>query len=185
MIRLLLLALVSAFAFPAFGATFTPLGILPGGTQSFATGVSNVGSVAVGWSHSTEGPQAFRWTPSSGITGLGDLPGGPFNSFADDVSSDGSVVVGTGRAGDSISKRFDGPPPPAWSTLVAWMVPTVLAGLPQFRQVATSLLVSPKAKAQRTWKHSDGRPRAEWLAWEICQVAQLTVKPLASQTMAL
>jgi probable HAF family extracellular repeat protein len=98
MTRILLVGLLSIFATSTFGATFTPLGYLPGGTSSYALGVSDVGSVAVGWSQSTEGQQAFRWTPSGGIIGLGDLPAGAFNSFATDVSADGSVVVGTGRA---------------------------------------------------------------------------------------
>ena len=32
------------------------------------------------------------------MVGLGDLPGGSFSSFASGVSSDGSVVVGSGRS---------------------------------------------------------------------------------------
>ncbi|MCO6043656.1 hypothetical protein NG895_07030 [Aeoliella sp. ICT_H6.2] len=42
----------------------------------------------------TYGGQAYRWTESTGMVGLGDLPGGEFNSAASDVSADGSVVVG-------------------------------------------------------------------------------------------
>lgn len=38
--------------------------------------------------------EAFRWTSSGGMVGLGDLPGGSFNSLAFGVSADGSVVVG-------------------------------------------------------------------------------------------
>ena len=38
--------------------------------------------------------EAFRWTTSGGMQGLGDLPGGAFISVADGVSDDGSVVVG-------------------------------------------------------------------------------------------
>src|SRR5262249_5641418 len=37
--------------------------------------------------------EAFRWTQTSGIAGLGFLPGGTF-SIASGVSADGSVVVG-------------------------------------------------------------------------------------------
>ena len=40
--------------------------------------------------------EAFRKSPT-GITRLGDLPGGIFFSLASDVSADGSVVVGTGH----------------------------------------------------------------------------------------
>jgi probable HAF family extracellular repeat protein len=39
------------------------------------------------------GQEAFRWTGGV-MTGLGDLPGGSFSSKANDVSADGSVVVG-------------------------------------------------------------------------------------------
>jgi probable HAF family extracellular repeat protein len=38
--------------------------------------------------------EAFRWTPESGMVGLGDLPGGIFRSAASAVSADGLVVVG-------------------------------------------------------------------------------------------
>jgi probable HAF family extracellular repeat protein len=64
---------------------------------SFAYGVSANGSVIVGYSSSTPvDPQAFRWTQSGGMVGLGGLPGGYFSSEAFDVSDDGSVVVGYG-----------------------------------------------------------------------------------------
>ena len=38
--------------------------------------------------------QAFRWTESGGMDGLGDLPGGDFDSSAKDTTADGSIVVG-------------------------------------------------------------------------------------------
>jgi autotransporter-associated beta strand protein len=66
----------------------TGLGSLPG-TVSQATGVNGDGSILVGLLDS----QAFRWTASGGITGLGFLPGGNFSN-ATSVSSDGSIVVG-------------------------------------------------------------------------------------------
>jgi probable HAF family extracellular repeat protein len=76
---------------------FMGLGDLPGGTfSSYATGVSADGSVVVGRSSSAPGPQAFRWTQSGGVVGLGRLPGNTstFFSSAEAVSDDGSVVVG-------------------------------------------------------------------------------------------
>ena len=81
---------------------FQPLGHLPGGTAySAATAVSADGSVVVGWSNSGFGPfgtevQMFRWTASTGMISLGDLPGGLNYSQALAVSGDGSIVVGTG-----------------------------------------------------------------------------------------
>lgn len=79
------------------------LGTLPGvsGGNSRATGVSADGSVVVGAGTNTAGyDEGFRWTASTGMVGLGLLPGGPTSS-AYGVSGDGSVVVGRGGAGDS------------------------------------------------------------------------------------
>lgn len=42
------------------------------------------------------GTEAFRWTPQSGMIGLGDLPGGNHASSARAVAADGAVVVGHG-----------------------------------------------------------------------------------------
>jgi probable HAF family extracellular repeat protein len=78
------------------------LGKLTGGSESAALGVSADGTAVVGYSRSENGfpsrPsfEAFRWTSNSGMVGLGDLPGGLFESYAVDASGDGSVVVGYG-----------------------------------------------------------------------------------------
>jgi probable HAF family extracellular repeat protein len=66
-----------------------------------ATGVSADGSIIVGYSvspNSTEffGTEAFRWTSSTGMVGLGDLAGGPLQSRALDVSRDGASILGSG-----------------------------------------------------------------------------------------
>ena len=78
----LVIACIYAFGIaavqPAAALSFTGLGDLTGGSfQSRAYGVSSDGSVVVGGSSSTSGTEAFRWT-SSGMVGLGDLPGGFF-----------------------------------------------------------------------------------------------------------
>ncbi|MHC4441635.1 MAG: hypothetical protein ACYTA5_03490 [Planctomycetota bacterium] len=79
-------------------AYFTGLGDLPGGgTGSAAWGVSADGSVIVGYSLSTSGNQAFRWTQEEGMIGLGNLPGG-YVSAAENASADGSVIVGSAFA---------------------------------------------------------------------------------------
>jgi len=57
-------------------------------------GISGDGSVIVGESNSTEGHQAYRWTQSTGMVGIGILPGGEFLSGATAVSADGKVIVG-------------------------------------------------------------------------------------------
>jgi probable HAF family extracellular repeat protein len=57
-----------------------------------ATGVSADGSVIIGHGNSVGGrSKAFRWTQSDGIVSLGSLTS---SSFANDVSSDGSIIVG-------------------------------------------------------------------------------------------
>lgn len=67
---------------------FMGLGDLLGGTfGSSAAHVSADGSVVVGVSNTASGLEAFRWTPETGMVGLG------FGA-ANGVSVDGSVVVG-------------------------------------------------------------------------------------------
>lgn len=78
----------------SFGTTpsFHGLGDLPGGYYiSFARDVSDKGPVVVGRSHSDSGYKAFCWTPHAGINGLGFGTG-------EAVSSDGSIVLGSGPA---------------------------------------------------------------------------------------
>lgn len=44
------------------------------------------------------GSEAFRWTATEGTVGLGDLPGGRWESSALSVSADGSTIVGRGES---------------------------------------------------------------------------------------
>src|SRR5262249_20178086 len=83
-------------------ADFVPLGFLPGGSTSLAFAVSADGTVVVGQAISAMGPEAFRWTATSGIEGIGDLPGGEFSSIAFGASGDGTVIVGQGRSGPAL-----------------------------------------------------------------------------------
>ena len=73
------------------------LGYLTGGSgTSIAYGASGNGSVIAGRSNSINAgsglPEAFKWTPSGGMIGLGDLGGGA--SQANSVSSTGASIVG-------------------------------------------------------------------------------------------
>jgi len=81
-----------------FVATFQGLGDLAGGDfSSAAYGVSADGTTVVGKSTSASsgsGSEAFQWTRSWGMVGLGYLPD-YHDSAAYGVSADGSVVVGT------------------------------------------------------------------------------------------
>lgn len=80
------------------------IGILPGGSAAAeARAISNDGTVAVGFSQSATGWEAFRWTPAGGIVGLGDLPSGTFESLAYGMTPDGATAVGYGTS--SIGKE--------------------------------------------------------------------------------
>lgn len=87
-----LLGLVSA---GSDAASFLPLGNLPGGTASYALGVSGDGAVVVGYGNTGWENQAFVWTGSAGMVGLDSLNGGRA-VVATAVSMDGSVIVGGG-----------------------------------------------------------------------------------------
>jgi probable HAF family extracellular repeat protein len=80
--------------------SFLGLGGLGGSERisSRAYAISDDGSTVVGESESANGIEAFRWTATQGITGLGDLAGGEFESIANAVSADGQVVVGYGQS---------------------------------------------------------------------------------------
>lgn len=84
----------------ASAAFFVPLGHLRSeDSASLATDISADGSVVVGFSghigwFGVDG-EAFGWTSDGGMVGLGYLPGAD-SSWANAVSADGSVVVGSG-----------------------------------------------------------------------------------------
>ena len=81
------------------GANFRGLGDLAGGTfLSIATGVSLDGQVVVGYSASSNGTEAVRWSAGTGLLGLSELAGGIFFSAAYGVSPEGTVIVGEGRS---------------------------------------------------------------------------------------
>lgn len=81
---------------------FEPLGDLPGGPiRSLANAVSADGRAVVGFSNSTNGEEAFRWTRDTGMNPLGALGGPEFLSIARGVSGDGSIVVGESIAPDA------------------------------------------------------------------------------------
>lgn len=62
---------------------------------SEARDVSGNGGVIVGFSSSTAGQSAFRWTAATGMTDLGRFSGDPSDYIANAVSTDGNVIVGS------------------------------------------------------------------------------------------
>jgi probable HAF family extracellular repeat protein len=117
---------------PSPTATATPvptallIPFLPNSDNPYgrANAVSGDGSVVVGQSSSAGGLQAFRWTTSGELQGLGFLPGYTASSEALALSADGSVVVGM-----STGDNADTPQAFIW-TASAGMQP--LGRLPEF-----------------------------------------------------
>ena len=81
--------------------------------SSRALAISDSGSKVVGGSSSKDGFQAFVWTRTTGMRGLGDLPGGEFGSCAYGISADGRVIVGGARSdrGHEAVRWIDGDGP--------------------------------------------------------------------------
>ncbi|MEQ1661543.1 MAG: autotransporter domain-containing protein [Thiobacillus sp.] len=85
------------------------LGVLPGGSSSYAYATSGNGQAVVGASENALfNNEAFLWTMTGGIQGLGFLPGG-VTSQASAVNSSGSVIVGHGdnALGQTEAFRYD------------------------------------------------------------------------------
>lgn len=105
---------VQASRWTGGGTSISGLGHLSGGGDlSEARGASSTGSVIVGVSDATAGLRAFRWT-SSGISALPDIPAMLVDAAANDVSDDGSVIVGNANNSSSttvqpIAVRWLGP----------------------------------------------------------------------------
>ena len=86
-------------AFSASAASFRGLGDLAGGSfASVATAVSADGKVVAGYSSTTNGYEAVRWTAATGLRRLGELPGGTYASFGNAISADGTTIVGNSQS---------------------------------------------------------------------------------------
>lgn len=100
------------------GGRMVGLGYLPGYDESSGRDISADGKTIVGTCSKAGGQEAFRWRAGSrkfpliisSMEGLGDLPGGAFESRAYGVSGDGKIVVGVGNSkiGDEAAIWFDG-----------------------------------------------------------------------------
>jgi probable HAF family extracellular repeat protein len=97
-------AAISVFRVTSQGSSVKATG-LTGSPLSTEVSVSADGSTVVGTYRSANGEEAFRWVGDGPLEGLGDLPGGDFQSNAFGVSADGSVVVGTSQR-DSDPRAF-------------------------------------------------------------------------------
>jgi len=94
------------------------LGVLPGATYGSGISISSDGLVAIGSCQSPGQLEAYRWTASTGMLGMGSLPGLPVNSAAIALSSDGSVIVGYGYT-------------PSWNPLPwRWTAATGIVAIP-------------------------------------------------------
>jgi probable HAF family extracellular repeat protein len=78
-----------AFAWTEPGG-FIDLGVLPGGTESFAQGNNNA-NVVVGYSGTPTSRTAFKWSQGTGMVALASLPGGSYGD-AWDINESGQVA---------------------------------------------------------------------------------------------
>ena len=78
-----------------FGATPSTRSKLTMTFPKATNGTVVVGSTFAPVEEETSKTEAFMWTEAQGIKGLGDLPGGEFESSANAISADGTVVAGT------------------------------------------------------------------------------------------
>lgn len=83
------------------------LGDLPGGLGwSQATAANADGSKIVGWSDGGGGKAAFQWTSANGMLALPILPHN--ESKANDISADGSAIVGYRRYSTGQANQYEG-----------------------------------------------------------------------------
>lgn len=77
------------------GQTITQLGVLPGGSQSYAEAISADGTTVTGRGDSSDGigTSVFRWTRTGGMQNLGRFPG-DIHASGTAISADGSVIAG-------------------------------------------------------------------------------------------
>jgi uncharacterized membrane protein len=96
---------------------FEELGMMPGGSYSWANAVSADGSVIVGYGDYDGHLAAARWTRQTGVQPLPGLPKLFVASWASGISPDGSIIVGSfnqeafrwsQRGGIQSLGRFDG-----------------------------------------------------------------------------
>lgn len=103
------------------GPTLDILGVQSGYTRSYAQDASFNGDVVVGRSEIGQfgdAGQAFRWTSTTGLVGLGFLRPGQGYSEAAAVSGDGSTIVGYVRQTTGFEQAF------------MWREGTGMVGLP-------------------------------------------------------
>jgi uncharacterized membrane protein len=84
------------------------IGDLPGGAVGgYGFGVSPDGTHLLGWSYAELGRQGYVWTEETGMVGLPDIEGGEFWSFADAITADNGVIVGSGTYGDHLYTDYE------------------------------------------------------------------------------
>lgn len=110
------------------------LGVPPGETRSYASGVSGDGGIVVGTAEHTQGPvalgQAFRWTEGGGMVGLGHLHPDSLRSEARAISRDGSTIVGNSVSGTLAVEAF------------RWTAAAGMQGLPGFTGATGSVVAN-------------------------------------------
>jgi probable HAF family extracellular repeat protein len=109
--------------------TYQRLGYLsvagqPPHNRSSGRGISGDGTIVVGESHAdqTAFGQAWRWTQSGGMQGLGFTREGHIYSEANGISRDGNVIVGMSQSGSGATDAF------AWTQAAGMRILPLLPG---------------------------------------------------------
>lgn len=84
---------------------FTTIPLLAGASNGQAKDMSADGSKIVGQAYVSSGNGGFVWSQATGTVAL-TLPGTGHSSSADSISSDGSVIFGTGMPQGSSTQQF-------------------------------------------------------------------------------
>ena len=144
------------------GGGFVSLGALSGRPDgnSSASALSRDGSVIVGQSATANGEvEAFRWTATTGMTGLGFATSSNRFSWALDVTPDGSTVVGASNGTNFNLHHFRWTPEAGMVTLNE--LPNTLYSKPEAVSddgrvvVGSASIGSPQGSAYR-WSESGG-----------------------------
>ena len=115
-------------------------------------------SLSIGDLANTLYSQAFRWSENTGMTGLGSLTGGNNNSYANAVSGDGQVVIGTASSTNGL-EAF------RWSSSSGMVGLGDLSG-GSFHSVATATNNDGAVIAGFSeWNSMEGRPLFEAFRW--------------------
>jgi probable HAF family extracellular repeat protein len=126
--------------------------------------VSDDGNVVVGIGSVSRGFEAFRWSATGGMVGLGSLDLNDFGSAASAVSANGNVIVGVGSgAADLNGEAFVWFPGTGMSNLKQYLLNNGVSGVQGWRLIAGTGVSADGRTIVGTALDPLGKPAA-WIA---------------------